>query len=259
MDSSIFSVSRDLLYLSGALTGIALGFVLSLLRKDLGIRSKNRRISVMLLFLSGALAAFAAALGVSRGAVFSDSGLFLAAGMCIPPCALAARFPRAAAYPLILAGGLLAVWLAFSYLRFPPADSGSAPPALIYGEGEGPFSIQTGGGRAPVLSIPDGLSSLEFRGVLISFDRHYPFVGGAGRGRISEIRRNGEVLYHDAGIGSPLLEACYSWLGANAENGSFGIRFQVMRAHVPFETIPRAGNIAVLFDRDTLLFAPSWQ
>jgi hypothetical protein len=259
MDSRIFSISRDLLCLTGALIGVALGFILSLFRKDLGIRAKNRRISVILLVFSGAITAFVAAVIASYGAVFRESGLFIVAGICILLFALAARFPRAAAYPLILAGGLIVVWLAYSYLRFPRVDLSSAPPAAIYGGENGSFSIQIRDGtQTPVPSVSDGLSSLEFKGVLIGFDRHYPVIGGVRRGRVSEIRRNNEVLYHDADIDNPLLESWYSHLGSNAGDGNFGISFQVMKAKVPFETVPRGGNIAVLFDQDTLLFAPSW-
>ncbi|MDR1318409.1 MAG: hypothetical protein LBJ90_02195 [Treponema sp.] len=266
MDFRIFSISRDLLCLSGALTGLAVGCLLSLFRKDLTTRSKNRRISVILVFFSGAIIALAASFTASYGAILREPGFFIVAGICIPVFALAARFPRAIAYPLILAGGLITVGLGYSYLRFPPADSSSVPPALISGEGKGPFSIRVGdraekngdGTKPQVLQIPDDLLFLEFNGAVIGFGRYYPIIGGTRRGQISEIRQNNKSLYSNTDMYSSLLGS-YSSSGSNAEIGNFGISFQSMKANVPFETIPQGGSIAVLFDKNGLLFVPSWQ
>jgi hypothetical protein len=267
MDFRIFSMSRDLLCLSGALTGLAAGCLLSLFRKDLTIRSKNRRISVVLVFFSGAIIASAAAFALSYGAVFREPEFFIAAGICIPVFAFAARFPCVIAYPLILAGGLITVVLGYSFLRFPLADSNSVPPAVISGEREDSFSVRIGAGTEkdgdrtnfPVLQIPDGLSSLEFSGALISFGRYYPIIGGTRRGQISEIRQNDESLYRNTDMDRSLPGFYSSPLDSNAETGNFGISFQVMKAKVPFETIPQGGNITVLFDKNGLLFLPSWQ
>ncbi|MDR1099661.1 MAG: hypothetical protein LBL28_04195, partial [Treponema sp.] len=70
MEFSHFSIARDLLYASGVLTGVTLGYVLSLLRRDISIRSRNRRLTLILCVFSGDLAAFSAAIVVSVGEIF---------------------------------------------------------------------------------------------------------------------------------------------------------------------------------------------
>jgi hypothetical protein len=263
MEFNIFTVTRDLLYLSGALVGVALGFIVSLFRKDITIRSRNRRISVILVVLSGAISSFALAIAVSLGILFEDSGIFIVAGICVLIFALAARFPRAAAYPLILAAGLLAVWLGFSYLRFPQIKNSSVPLAAVYNEGENLFSVQTSQGpgsgdraQPETIRISGNLSSLEFTGIVIRFKRLYPLVGGTERGLITEISKDSESLFSKTAADGTLLTSYYTWL--NTDGRIFGISFQKVEGQVPFETIPQGMNMAVLLDGSSLSFLPSW-
>ncbi|MDR0623737.1 MAG: hypothetical protein LBG10_04840, partial [Treponema sp.] len=215
MDIRNFSIARDLLYLSGALTGIVLGYVLTFFRKNISIRFRNRRITLVLCAFSGVLAAFSAAIIVSAGEIFSSGGLFLAAGVCVPVFALAVFFPRLAAYPLILAGGLLTVWLGYSFLRFPLVGENGSPLVYVYHEGDNAYSVRLPAGpgkpgdrtdknAVPVIPAGDGLAAAEFRisgnqpplnlaVALIGFHAWYPLIGGTERGIITLLRRGTET------------------------------------------------------------------
>jgi hypothetical protein len=271
MEFNIFAITRDLLYLSGILVGIALGCIVSLFSKDITIQSRNRRISIILVVFSGAISSFALATAVSLGMIFENPGIFIVTGICILVFALAAHFPRAVAYPLILAAGLLAVWLGFSYLRFPLIKSSSVPLAAVYNEGEDLFSIQTSQGTGPragsspnsgdraqpeTIRISGNVSSLEFTGIVIRFNRLYPLVGGTERGLITEIRKDSEFLFSKAAVDEPFLKNYYTWL--NTGGRIFGITFQKVEGQVPFETIPQGMNVTVLLDGSSLSFLPSW-
>jgi hypothetical protein len=262
MELRNFSLARDLLYAGGALTGIALGYILTLFWKDMTIRSRNRRITLIFFVFSGALAAFSAAILVSSGDIFSAGSLFFVAGACVPVFALAVCFPRAAAYPLILAGGLLAVWLGYSFLRFPLISSGS-PLLYVSHEGDNAYSVripaepgETGDRAAPagdgtgqsgdravitVSHISGNQPPLTVQGILISFDPRYPLVGGTERGLISRIRRGSETLYADSRT-----------ISRRARPGFLGAGFQPLEETVFLDAVPRGANLAVFFDGEAL-------
>jgi hypothetical protein len=278
MDVRNFSIARDLLYLSGALTGVTAGYILSLFKKHISIRSRNRRITLIFIAFSGVLAAFSAAIMVSYGDILSSRGLFFAAAFCVPVFALAVFFPRTAAYPLILAGGLLAVWLGYSFLRFPLAAEsrtllGRVPLLYVYHEGDNVYTIKiltesgATGDRAEKRAAPDipagdraavavfqisgNQPPLDLEGALISFHPWYPLIGGTERGLVTHIRRGSEIVYADSYLENSSLKAWYSRLGA------LGIVFQNIRGTVPLDTIPRGANLAVSFTDGTLSLQPS--
>ncbi|MDR0624146.1 MAG: hypothetical protein LBG10_06920 [Treponema sp.] len=269
MDIRNFSIARDLLYLSGALTGIALGYMLSLFKRDMGIRSRNRRLTLMFFVFSGALTAFSAAVVSSFGGIFSDRGLFLAAGICVPVFAVAVFFPRTVAYPLILTGGLLAVWLGYSFLRLPLIAEARSPLLYVYHEGDAAYSIKilTEPGKkeraekiaAPAVPVVDRSAAalfqingsrppLDFEGLLIRFHPWYPLVGGTERGIVTIIRRGGEIVYTNSPSRNSQLKTWYSPLD------SWGIRFQNAGGTVPLDTIPRGTGLAVSFANGVLSF-----
>jgi hypothetical protein len=261
MDVRNFSVARDLLYLSGALMGIALGYLLTMFRRNTTSRSRNRRITTVLFIFSGVVIAFSAAVASSFGDIFSITGLFLAAGICIPVFALAVCFPRAAAYPLILAGGLLVVWLGYSFLRFPLIAEDYPPLLYVYHE-EGVYSVrfpaesgQTGDRAAiAVVKISGDQPHLDLEGVLISFNLWYPLVGGTERGTITVIRQNDETLYAELSPENSLLKTI-----SQLRLGSFSVGFQRIRGEVPLDPIPQGANLAVFFAGGALSLQPSWQ
>jgi hypothetical protein len=271
MDVRNFSIARDLLYLSGALMGVTAGYILSLFKKYLSIRSRNRLITVIFIAFSGVLAAFSAALVVSSGDIFSLRGLFFAAAAGVPVFALAVFFPRAAAYPLVLAGGLLTVWLGYSFLQFPPAAGAESPLAYVRPEGAGRYSIRlppqrvnpgdraktrdrTGAvpaedrSAAAVFQISGNQPPLDIEAAHIRFHPWYPLIGGTGRGLITLIRRGDEVLYADRRLENLALKNWYALID------SWGVVFQNVNGTVPLETIPRGADMAVSFTGGALSF-----
>jgi hypothetical protein len=216
---------------------------------------------LILLFFSGAVGAFATAIIVSHGTIFGIPVLFISAVIGIPIFALAVRFPRAVAFPLILAGGLLIVWLGFTYLRFPLIKSSSVP--IIFNDGAGSYSIKFPASyrdRAALsLPVSQSLTSLEFQGTHISFGSLYPVIGGTERGVIRAILRDGEFLYRSPLTESPLLRAYYSLLASVFQQGVFSVTFQDIEGKSPVDAIPEGANLTVSFGEEFLLFNPSWK
>lgn len=289
MDVRNFSIARDLLYISCALTGIALGCILSLFKKNISIRSRNRRLTMILVTFSGILAAFSGAILVSQGDIFSSDSLFLAAGICIPVFALAAFFPCTVAYPLILAGGLLVVWLGYSFLRFPLiAEDGSSLVYVRY-EGDDAYSVKVpsepgaGGDRAAVLGGRTGQTSQTGdRAEKIIASSADPAGTAGDRAMATEFQINGSQP--PLNIGGALIgfHPQYPFIGGTKrglitfirrdieilyadprlENsalktwysrlGSFGIVFRNIEGAIPLDDIPRGTNLGVSFTGEAL-------
>lgn len=275
MDVRNFSIARDLLYASGALTGVALGYIVSLFRTIVTIRSRGRRITLIFIVFSAALAAFAAAIAVSFGDIFSSTGLFIVAGIWVPVFTLAVCFPRALAYPLILAGGLLVVWLGYFFLRFPLVTEGHSPPLYVYHAGNAAYTInilakpgQTGDRAGKTVPVQDGSQRdstdlvvlqisgnrppLDIEGVLIHFHPWYPLIGGTERGLVTLIRRDNEILYTNTHPENVLSKVRHSRLD------SFGIVVKSVGGTVSLDSIPRGADLAVFFAGEALSLQPSW-
>jgi hypothetical protein len=232
MDFNAFAHSRDLLCLSGVFSGLAAGCIFRYFRRSISRQSRSRSIALSLLFFSGTIAALAAAVIVSLGGVFRDRAVIIAALLCIPVFALAVRFPRSVAYPLILAGGLAAVWLGYTFLRFPLVQTGAVPLAAISAVNENRYIISFGDrAEIPALQITGDLSGLRFSAAFISFKPFFPLIGGTVRGVITEIDQGNETLYADTSIRSALA--------LNLRNVS---------AAAPFETIPPGTELGVQYD-----------
>jgi hypothetical protein len=275
MDVRNFAMARDLLYLSGALTGIAVGYLLSFFKRNITIRSRNRRITVIFMVFSGVLAAFSAAIVVSFGDILSSGSLFLNAAVCVPVFAAAAFFPRAAAYPLILAGGLVAVWLGYSFLRLPQIAEIRSPLLYVYHEGDTVYSVriltESGktGDRAEKMAAPaapagDRASAVVFQtrgsqapldieGVFIRFHPRYPLIGGTARGLVTLIRRDSGIVYTNSLLENSLLKTWYSRLD------SLGVVFQNIGGTVPLDALPRGADLSVSFADGALSLQSSRQ
>jgi hypothetical protein len=253
--------------------GISTGYILTLFRKNITIRSRNRRITVIFIAFSAVLAAFSAAVVVSLGEIFSSGGLFFAAAFCVPVFALAVLFPRAAAYPLILAGGLLVVWIGYSFLRFPLVAESGSPPVYVYHEEDNAYSIRISAVSGPrgdraekitalvvpagdraavaVFQISGNQPPLDLEGALIRFHPWYPLIGGTERGFVTLVRQGNKVVYADSYLENSSFKAWYSRVD------SFGIIFQNIGGTVPLDTIPRGANLAVSFTDGALSLQPS--
>jgi hypothetical protein len=205
-----FAISRDLLYLSGAFLGAALGYFWSFVRKDLNLRSRNRRIALALFLLSAMIAGLAISFIASMGAVFTDAGILIVAGIFTLVCAVALRFPRAVAFPLLIIGSLLVVWIGYSCLR--PKPVSTAPLVIIANDGANSHVEDEGGVK--IIST-DGLSSLHIEAVLVEIDPCYPVFGGSRRVQITEISLGTGRLYSDNSLKGPIVQRFYSFLNAN--------------------------------------------
>jgi hypothetical protein len=201
MESEHFAVSRDFFFLAWVFTGAALGCILSRFKGGTSTRFRNRVIALAFCFLSGMVAALAAAFIFSGAAVFLEKFLYILGGTLALLLVLAFRFPRTAGFPLILAAGLIVVWLGVSFLRYPKLEAG-IPGSLVASvtrRGNGRFLVRTAAGPRGELSTP---FTVEVSGGVLEFTLEhitcaplFPLVGGETRGIITEIRDNGRVLY----------------------------------------------------------------
>jgi hypothetical protein len=271
MDFDNFALARDLFYLAGALAGAAAGCFLTLFRRNCSIRSRNRRISVLLCVLSGAIAAIALSLIVSQRGILRVNFLFVSTGICIFVFVFAVIFPRAVAYPLILAGGLLFVWVGYTFLRFPVIEESSVPLAFVSHEGERLVVRFPSGGRSQNISrnlksgqdkieplvVSGDVSSLEFFAVVISYNRLYPLIGGEKRGVISMIRRGDEILYINPYVNKPLFSSYYSHFNSQAGNVRIGIDYRNFQEKIPAAF--RRVNLTIFFNDRGIFFEPSSQ
>jgi hypothetical protein len=221
MDFDNFPLTRDLIYLAAAFTGLAFGFFLSLLKRNSTTRSGNRYVSAALFMLSGTLICITAALLISRGKVLTGFPLLLPSAVIALLCALAARFPRAFAFPLFLAAGVLLVWLAFFFLRFPLIER-SAPLAHVRYEGAKNYSFRFSGQEEVIKGLDEG-SPLVIEGVYITCDPLYPLIGGEIHGMITGIDNAGKRVYFAAFPSSPALDRFYDYLRSGGTEGRFGI------------------------------------
>ncbi|MDR1654848.1 MAG: hypothetical protein LBR96_02530 [Treponema sp.] len=222
MDFDGFPLTRDLIYLAASFTGLAFGFFLSLFKRNGTARSGNPYVSAALFMLSGTLICITAALLVSRGKVLTAFPLVFPSAAIALLCALAARFPRAFAFPLFLLAGLLMVWLAFSFLRFPLIER-SVPLAHVRYEGSKNYSFRFSGQEEPIKGLNED-SPLVIEGVYITCDPLYPIIGGETHGMITGIDNAGKRLYSAAFPSSPVLDRFYDYLQSGGTEGRFGIR-----------------------------------
>jgi hypothetical protein len=238
MDFEKIGLSRDLLYLTAVLLGTALGFFLTLFRKDMETRARNRRISLIFCILSGAVAVFALSLLNSRALILNESRFFVPSVVFALICALAVYFPRGAAFPLILVAGLLTVWIAYSFLRFPLIEENVTSLMSISHAEENRLAVylpSNDGDRAEpvVYQVTGDSSSITFSAAVISFDWLYPIVGGENRGAITAIRKEGETIYTDLLLNRPSLIAYYSLFISETGKGRFGINYHTYQNSMP--------------------------
>jgi hypothetical protein len=161
MEFEQFATARDFFYLASIFLGAALGFMLCHFRKRSPRRIRNRSLALAFCCLSAMTVSLAAAIIISQVQAFAEISVYLTGAVLAALLVIAVRFPRAAGFPLILLAGIAAVWVGFSFLRYPIAN-----PA------------------APVVSYArEGLSSdREVIYTRLSVPRFYPLIGGETRG-----------------------------------------------------------------------------
>jgi hypothetical protein len=194
-----FASSRDFFYLAALLTGAALGSLFNRWRRRATGSFRNLSLSLCFILLSGAVAALAVSLVYSGGGIFVEKGLYLPLTCLGGLSMLALRFPRAAGFPLILLGGLAAVWLGFSWWRLPLL--GEEALVRVTNEGSARYVVQVPGGGT---GGPGEERRLSFGGdentllwitlTRLAYHRFIPLIGGEVRGSVTEIALPGETL-----------------------------------------------------------------
>jgi hypothetical protein len=255
MDSEYFPLCRDLLYLTFALTGVSLGSALHLLRRNLRRKVRNRIILWLFCVLSGIFVCFSLVLIYSRAFLGFIPPLAPFLGAVAVVFALAARFPRAFGFPLILLGGLAVLWLGYSFLRFPRIRSEGTPLFLVIRHGGATGTLRfivpgNGEWRAQtyILNAGEGEALPELRGILVTLDPLYPLFGGETRGMITEIRRDGEVPFFPEGWFLPRWYASLFSGGQAGNSRSWGISTQRFQEDLGPGSLPPETNLILRFD-----------
>ena len=254
MDFNSYALCRDILYISGAVTGVALGLLLGNFRKDLNAKNKSRRIALAMFFFSGTVAGLAISFIISYGAIFTDIPALVFSGVFIVLCALSVIFPRVVAYPLILLGGLAVTWLCIFCLRF-PAFSGIPAFGITHIENSPPGSntwlIDPAPGTAPVHS-PNSLvfneeenknviwvtgnhSFLTVRMTTIEIERHFPFAGGAKHCLVTAINSDTGLEYSDNSLQNPLASIFFTRRNSDLISKLLSINTNEYEKNLPLE------------------------
>jgi hypothetical protein len=243
MDFERFPASRDFFFLAWLFAGAALGCILSRFRKGASLRLRNRVIALAFCFLSGMVAALAAAFVLYGPAIFLEKALYLPGGILAFFLVLAFRFPRAAGFPLILAAGLAVVWLGVSFLSYPrlEVEIPGSPAASVSPEGGRRFRVRTAAGPKGELSTP---FVVEVSGGVMEFTLEYltcapsfPLIGGVTRGIITEIQDSSGVLYS-----APLRAGIFPGVSVESVRGATGVENGLLGA-----------GFSVYFDRNGLI------
>ncbi|MDR3139764.1 MAG: hypothetical protein LBT95_08855 [Treponema sp.] len=255
MDSEYFPLCRDLLYLTFALAGVMAGSALHLPRRDLRGKARNWIILWLFCAFSGIFVCFSLVLIHSRGSLDFMPPLAPFLGAAVVVFALAARFPRGFAFPLILLGGLAVVWLGYSFLHFPRIRSEGTPLFLvIHNKGESGRLRFIGPGdrecvdRTYIFNIEEGEALPELRGILMTLDPSYPLFGGETRGIITEIRCDGEVPFFPEGRFLPKWYASLFSGGQSGISRSWGISAQKFQEDLGPGSLPPGTNLILRFD-----------
>jgi len=262
MDANGFALSRDLLYISGAITGVALELLLSLLEKGISARARNWRITLALICFSVTVAGLAVSFIASTGDIFKERAVLVTAGICLAIFALAVRFPRACAYPLILLGGLAVAWLGVFCLRFPACDDiPSLSLSRIENTAGGVYLIEyapaartaaypnenenEAGGT---IRIEGTRSHMTFNAALIAIERHYPFIGGTKHWALTRISSDAGIEFSDTSLDSPLVSFAYVRPQSGSMRRVLGIGITRMNQTVSLDDLTPGAEITVYID-----------
>ena len=223
MDFKNFNIGRDLLYLSFLFTGAALGCFISRLKRRASLRFKNRCLTLGIIFLSPAAAVFACMLIVTGGRFFTDPVYYITGSILALVVLLAFRFPRAAGFPAILITGLVLVWTACSFGRFPRFDGSEINLGHAEINNSGGILLSIVSGKSPVEFEPE---NMQFEITITSFEfaSFVPVIGGERRGKITEFRNELTIFYDDAGFGR---------FFGSGQDGGFLVRTAVVTMPIP--------------------------
>jgi hypothetical protein len=247
-----FAPARDFFYLAAILTGAALGSLFNRWRRRATRSFRDLSLSLCFILLSGAVAALAVSVIRSGGGIFFEKGLYLPLACLGGLSMLALRFPRAAGFPLILLGGLAAVWLGLSWWRLPLLGEDAL--LRVTHEASDRYAVLVPPGRAAEgerrLSFGgDESAPLEITLTRLEYHRFIPLIGGEARGLITEIALPGNTLLADT-----LLDRSG---GSGEGGGTFlfaGREARKIRGALPLGLIVPGMSVDAVFDGEALVF-----
>jgi hypothetical protein len=260
-----FSVSRDLFYLSALLFGLGMGCLLHALRRRITTRFKNRMLTLMFFVFTLVVIALAFTCVYSRFQIFQMVPCLITAGILAVVSALALRFPRAVAFPLIIFGGFFSIWIAYTFLWFPRMDYQDSRLISIYNS-EGKifihFELQDGtdksfpesGGLGPL----ENDAPLEMQLALISMDPVIPLIGAQKRGCVSLVRKSGETIFIEKKLEGGLFRKWYSFLSGETPAELIDVSFDFKEIQVETPELISGMGFTVFFDGEKLFFKPVW-
>jgi hypothetical protein len=264
MEFEDYTAARDLFYLAALFAGAGIGCVLNRFRIKSTLRSRNRAVTLAFCLFSGMVAALAGSLIYSTGLIVFERPLYIPAAIAAALVILALRFPRAAAFPLILAAGCAVIWIGYSFLRFPLIAAGeplrvSVSPVSHDGTGgTGQYALRFASPRGAG-SGQDILIRLEGRGrpedrflefslAHLSYPAFFPLIGGENRGIVTGVRGEDEVFYADPRFAGNLLRGWYGGLGKILSGDPGGRFFEESREKVPVTDILPGMALELGFD-----------
>jgi hypothetical protein len=185
-----FFQARDFFYCASLALGLSTGLLLKYLFKARSWKKPGGLLTASLFCLSGAFFVVTIVTMLSNGAVFFDIALCYCAIVITTIGLISALFPRAVAFPVFLALGVIFVFTAFFFLRFPRYDG--RVPFAAYSLTRGAKSIDLSPGEELVYELE----------VLRSGDL-LPIIGGEERLRVYSLRLDYKTL-----VGLPPLKPC---------------------------------------------------
>jgi hypothetical protein len=190
-----FYSARDFFYLAGILLGLAAGLFFSVFKKKLNFGQKERRVTAGFWLLSAAIPSAAAAFILSGMELVQDRGILIIACCMMTAGIFAALFPTTFLFPIITAGGLCSVLIAFIFLRYPLISDGMpvtrvylGSPDTIFIEPEYPKftlanKVSGGGPRTKYKNYYNSAHpfTFEYAAAAVTINRVIPLIGGQRR------------------------------------------------------------------------------
>ncbi|MCL2833069.1 MAG: hypothetical protein FWD78_07860 [Treponema sp.] len=265
MDSENFGAGRDLLYLAFLFLGSGLGCFLNWFRLSAKLRFRNRCVTIGFVLLSAAVAFFAVSLILTNGKFITASAVYITGAVIALLFVLSARFPKAAGFPLLLAAGIVIVWIAWQLGQFPRIDRGEKLLANMDVSADGQVSFEIIPGMTAVIFNQDG-AGLNNEGegckstvAVFGYDSFFPAVGGAKHGKIIQIENGGKTVYTDPRFadGLPKSRLANYFAGFDRESflGKLNLVFMEKNTFdIPPEFLYQGNSARIFYGGEQLIF-----
>jgi hypothetical protein len=255
MDFEHFALSRDMGYLGFMMAGIALGLLLQLCPSVRPAKKKHWIIPVSMLFFSAAVVFFAVSLIYSQGRILFLKAWYLPGLISAGVFTFAGRFPLAAAFPLLLLAGALAVVSGIISRPFVRLTGPETVLAVVSGvqnpnSGDRAYTVQISKTGASLFSPATG-TELEIQALRLHPAPALPFFGGSVLSAVSGIFNGGEAVY------TLRLPGLTGLSQKNAEKRRFfGVKASLLKETLSFDQVQPGFPLRVADTGDALVFLP---